>query len=301
MQSISRRAALRTGVLGGIGLAAAGLSPSRAAPAQPAKYPPLKGRINHSVAYWPFRRVMTLDEFCVAMKQIGYSAISHCRPYQWPTLKAHGLDSSLSACDGPMDFENGLVTASVHDELVARYLKAIDLAADAGYRNLLIAGGNRRGMDVDEGLTNAENCLKRILGHAEKRGVVLAMAMGNTRQHPDYFFDSAALGVVLCKRVGSPSFGLIYDIYHRQMMEGNIRGTIRKYHEYFVYYHTGGVPGRNEPGDPDQELNYPAICRAIADSGYKGYLAQEYFPKKRPLTKDIITASLRESLHVCDV
>jgi len=179
---------------------------------------------------------------------------------------------------------------------VEGYLKQIDLVADAGYRNTVCFSGNRRGMDLDEGLTNAESCLKRILGHAEKRGVTLVMSMWNSKRWPDYLCDNSAWGVTLCKRVGSPNFRLLYDVHQMQMMEGNITDTIRKYHEYFGYYHTGGVPARRELTAPDQELNFQAICRTIVETGYRGYLAQEFIP-----TGPDIVAKLREAVHLCDV
>jgi len=183
-----------------------------------------------------------------------------------------------------------------HDELVARYTAHIDLVADAGYRNLICFSGNRNNMDPAQGLRNSVLGLKRILGHAEKRGVRLVMELLNSRvNHPDYLCDHTAWGVQLCHSLGSPNFGLLYDIYHMQIMEGDIIATIRKHHECFVHYHTAGVPGRHEIG-AGQELNYPAICRAIRDAGFEGYIAQEF----TPVASDPV-ASLEEAVRLCDL
>jgi len=294
---MTRRAVLRTAVLGGVGVAASGVmrgkaqaAPLRMAPVEA----PLNANLKHSVARWTFGR-LALDELCKTIKQLGFSAIDLVGPADWPTLKAYGVDSSM--CNGAeISLEKGFSQMRYHDELVARYTAHIDLVADAGYRNLICFSGNRNQMDPAQGLRNAVRGLKRILGHAEKRGVRLVMELLNsTVDHPDYLCDHTAWGVELCRSLGSPNFGLLYDIYHMQIMEGDIIATIRKYHEYFVHYHTAGVPGRHEIG-ADQELNYPAICRAIRDTGFEGYVAQEFTPvAPNPV------ASLEEAVRLCDV
>ncbi|KXU35433.1 hydroxypyruvate isomerase [Cephaloticoccus primus] len=280
-------------MLGGLGLASAGLGAARAPKPSPSSSP-LKGRLKQSVTRWTFRK-LSLDELCLTVKQLGFSAIEAVGPSDWPTLKAHGIHCPM--CGGAeLGLAKGFAVPQYHDELVSRYLKQIDLVADAGYRNTICFSGNRNGMDPEEGLANAEAALKRVLGHAEKRGVVLAMELLNSKvDHPDYLCDSTEWGVALCKRLGSPNFALLNDIYHMQIMEGDIIATIRKYHEYFVHYHTAGVPGRHEIG-ADQELNYPAICRAIVETGFEGYLAHEFIP-----TAPDIVESLREAVHLCDV
>ena len=287
--AFTRRDALRATMVGGIGLAASGLVPAAAAADQP-----LKANINHSVARWTFGQ-MPVAELCRTVKQIGFSAIDLVGPDDWPTLKSHGVHSSM--CNGAeLGLEKGFADTRFHDELVARYTRHIDQVADAGYRNLICFSGNRNGMDPEEGLANSAAGLKRILGHAEKRGVMLVMELLNSRvDHPDYLCDRSAWGVELCERLGSGNFGLLYDIYHMQIMEGDIIATIRRNHRFFVHYHTAGVPGRHEIGD-DQELNYPAICRAIRDTGFEGFLAQEFMPS----ASDPV-ASLREAVRLCDV
>ena len=286
--TLTRRDALRTALAGGLGLVAAGALPAFAATT------PLKGNLQHSVARWTFPQ-LTVAQLCETVKAIGFSAIDLVGPADWPTLKAHGVHSAM--CNGAeLGLDRGFAGRQFHDELVARYTRHIDLVADAGYRNLICFSGNRAGMDPMEGMANAEAGLKRILGHAEQRGVVLVMELLNSRvDHPDYLCDHSAWGVELCKRIGSPNFGLLYDIYHMQIMEGDIIATIGRHHEHFKHYHPAGVPGRHEIGD-DQELHYPAICRAIRDSGFDGHLAQEFMP-----TAPDPVASLREAIRLCDV
>jgi len=254
----------------------------------------LNGNLKQSVAQWTYRH-MPLGELCQTVKQLGFSAIDLVGPDQWPTLKEHGVHASM--CWGAqLGLTKGFAETQYHDELVQNYTKHIDLVADAGYRNLICFSGDRNGMDPAVGLANATAGLKRILGHAEKRGVMIVMELLNSKvDHPDYLCDNSAWGIELCKRVGSPNLGLLYDIYHMQIMEGDVIATIHKYHEYFVHYHTGGVPGRHEIGT-EQELNYPAICRAIRETGYDGYLAHEFLP----IASDPV-ASLREAVRLCDV
>jgi len=291
---MSRRTALRTAALGGISLAAAGLNLSRAGAPRPVDYPPLKGRLKQSVSKWTLNK-LSLDELCQAAKQIGFSAIDAAWPKDWPTLKKYGVDCSLGS-GASMGLARGFGNTEHHDALVARYLEHIDLVADAGYRNLVCFSGNRNGMAPEEGMANAEVGLKRILGHAEKRGVTIVMELLNSKlDHPDYLCDSTAWGVALCERISSPRFALIYDIYHMQIMEGDVIATIRKHHQHFAHYHTAGVPGRHEIG-ADQELNYPAICRAILETGFDGYLAHEF----HPVGSDHV-AALREAVYLCDV
>ncbi|RXR07533.1 hydroxypyruvate isomerase family protein [Pseudoxanthomonas composti] len=286
----SRRDALRATLAGGVALAAPGVLAAQSnAPSSPLKAP-----YKHSVARWTFPK-LSVEQLCVAVKGIGFSAIDLVGPQDWATLKAHGVDSSM--CNGAeISLEQGFAGREFHDALVERYTRHIDLVADAGYRNLICFSGNRNGMDPQDGLRNAEAGLKRILGHAEKRGVVLAMELLNSKvNHPDYLCDHSDWGIALCKRLGSAHFGLLYDIYHMQVMEGDIIANIRKHHDYYVHYHTAGVPGRHEIGD-DQELNYPAICRAIGQTGFTGYLAQEFIP-----TAPDPLASLRDAVRLCDI
>jgi hydroxypyruvate isomerase len=290
--TFTRRDALRAAITGSVGLALGTTSPIAASATPPAAQ--LKGNLKHSVARWTFPQ-LSVAQLCQTVKSIGFSAIDLVGPSDWPTLKSHGVHSSM--CNGAeLGLTKGFAGREFHDELVDRYTRHIDLVADAGYRNLICFSGNRNGMDPQVGLANAEAGIKRILAHAEKRNVMLVMELLNSKvDHPDYLCDHSAWGVELCQRIGSENFGLLYDIYHVQIMEGDIIATIGKHHAFFKHYHTAGVPGRHEIGD-DQELHYPAICRAIRDTGFDGYLAQEFMPA----APDPV-GSLREAIRLCDV
>jgi len=258
---------------------------------------PLKGNVNHSVSRWTYGD-LSIEELCQTVKQLGFNAIDLVGPEDWPVLKQYGIDSSM--CNGAeISLEDGFIHSELHDELEERYIKHINLVADAGYTNLICYSGNARGMSQEEGLENAVNGLKRILPHAEKRNVVIFMELFNSKvDHPDYMADNSAWGIELCKRLGTKHFSLLYDIYHMQINEGDIIRTIRDNHQYFGHYHTAGVPGRHEI-DASQELNYEAIAKAIVQTGFNGYLAQEFIPT--PKTKANRIASLQQAIHICDV
>jgi hydroxypyruvate isomerase len=257
----------------------------------------LKGNVNHSVSRWTYGD-LSIEELCQTVKSLGFNAIDLVGPSDWPVLKQYGVDSSM--CNGAeISLEDGFIHANLHDELEARYLEHIDLVANAGYTNLICFSGNARGMSREQGLQNAVKGLKRILPHAEKRGVVIFMELFNSKiDHPDYMADNSAWGIELCKRLNSKHFSLLYDIYHMQINEGDIIRTIRDNHQYFGHYHTAGVPGRHEIG-ANQELNYPAIAQAIVETGFTGYLAQEFIPT--PKTEAGRIASLKEAIQICDV
>ena len=253
-----------------------------------------KGNIRHSVCRWCFNDV-PLDEFCRFVKQIGISAIDLVGPKDWPVLQKYGLYSSM--CNGAeINLVNGWNHSEYHETLVKNYSEMIPLVAQAGYKNLICFSGNRRGMDDETGLKNCAEGLKKIMPLAEQHGVVICMELFNSKvDHKDYMCDKSAWGIELCKRLGSENFKLLYDIYHMQINEGDIIRTIRDFHPYFAHYHTAGVPGRHEIDDT-QELYYPAIMRAIADTGFKGYVAQEFIPVQPDKLE-----SLRKAVEVCDV
>lgn len=258
---------------------------------------PLNGNIRHSVCRWTYG-MLSLDALCTTVKDIGFNAIDLVGPNEWDVLKRHGIDSSM--CNGAeISLEKGWNHLEYHPELIERYSKHIELVAQAGYRNLICFSGNRDGMDDETGMTHCEIGLKQILSVAEHSGVTIHMELFNSKvNHPDYMCDSSAWGVALCERIGSPNFKLLYDIYHMQVQEGDIIHTIQTHHQWFGHYHTAGVPGRNEI-DHTQELNYPAIMKAIVDTGYTGYVAQEFI-STRDSTADKIT-SLKEAIQLCDV
>ena len=263
----------------------------------------LKGRIHHSVCKWCYPKI-SLEDLSGAGKEMGLQSIELVAPSDFPTLKKHGLSCAMTTfptIDGPGGKKLGTIERAFnrtehHDLLVKAYEPTIDAVADAGFKNLICFSGNRDGMDDETGLKNCAEGLKKLLPQAEKRGVILAMELLNSRvNHKDYMCDKSAWGIELCKRIGSPNFKLLYDIYHMQIMEGDVIATIRRDHQYFAHYHTGGVPGRHEI-DETQELNYAAIMRAIVETGFQGHVAQEFIPAK----PDAV-ASLRQAVGICDV
>lgn len=262
-----------------------------------------KGNINHSVCKWCYPDV-SLDELCVAGKQFGLTSVDLLRPNDFATLKKHGMTCAMvsgPSAKGPDGKRVGGITRAWnrtenHDALVAAYEDDIPIVANAGMSNLICFSGNRDGMDDQEGLENCAKGLKRLMPIAEKHNVVIAMELLNSKvNHKDYMCDHTAWGVELCKAIGSDHFKLLYDIYHMQIMEGDVIATIRESHPYISHYHTGGVPGRNEIDDT-QELNYPAIAKAIVATGFQGHVAQEFIPAR----SDKI-ASLRQGVEICDV
>ena len=226
---------------------------------------------------------------------MGITGVDLIGPKDWHILKKHNLDSTM--CNGAeISLTEGFNDPQYHPTLIESYKKHINLVADAGYTNLICFSGNRRGIDDETGLENCVKGLKEIIGLAEKRGVVLQMELFNSKvDHPDYMCDNSAWGVALCKRLGSQNFKLLYDIYHMQISEGDIIRTIQENHQYFGHYHTAGVPGRNEI-DETQELFYPAIMKAIFETGFKGFVAQEFIPRY----KDALN-SLKSAVILCDI
>ena len=254
----------------------------------------LKGNINHSVCAWCFNS-LSIEELCLAVKKIGFSAIDLVGPKDWPVLKKHDVFSSM--CNGAeINLVDGFAEKNFHEKLIKNYTEMIPMVAKAGYKNLICFSGNRRGMDDETGLSNAAEGLKKIVGLAEKNNVILQMELLNSKiDHKDYMCDKSAWGIELCKRVSSPNFKLLYDIYHMQIDEGDVIRTIKDNHQYFGHYHTAGVPGRHEIDD-QQELYYPAIMKAIFATGFKGYVAQEFIPAKEDKL-----ASLKDAVALCDV
>ena len=257
----------------------------------------LKGNVNHSVCRWTYN-FLSLDELCKAGNKIGLKAIDLVGPKEWNVLKAHGLDSSM--CNGAeISLTEGWNHTEYHATLIKNYTDHINYVADAGYKNLICFSGNKKGMDDATGMKNCVEGLKQIMGLAEKRGVVIQIEVFNSKvNHPDYMADNTKWTIELCKQLGSPNFKILYDIYHMQISEGDIIATIKKNHEYFGHYHTAGVPGRHEIDDT-QELFYPAIIKAVIDTGFKGYLAQEFIPTAKE-TADKIKA-LKKAVKLCDV
>jgi len=258
----------------------------------------MKGRVNHSVCKWCYAKV-PLEDLCKQSKDLGLNSIELLGPADWPMLKQYNLTCAMTTnpvVDGLGGIAKAFNRVEHHDKLVAAYEDWIPKAAAAGLTNVICFSGNRDGMGDAQGLENSAKGLKRLMALCEKHKVNLVMELLNSKvNHKDYMCDHSEWGVELCKQVGSERFKLLYDIYHMQIMEGDVIATIKKHNAYFAHYHTGGVPGRAEI-DETQELNYPAIIKAIVDTGFKGFVAQEFIPK-RP---DVL-GSLKQGVRICDV
>jgi hydroxypyruvate isomerase len=227
---------------------------------------------------------------------MGLAAIDLLQPEEWPVVKAAGLGCSMGYPTARRDFlTRGFNDAANHDELVRELEETIPKAAAAGVPNVIAMFGNRKGRSDAEGAANSIAGLRRVAPIAERHGVTVCVELLNSRvDHKDYMGDHTAFGVAVMQGVGSPRVKLLYDIYHMQIMEGDIIRTIRDNVAWLGHFHTGGVPGRHEL-DGTQELNWRAIATAIVGTGYQGYLAHEFEPTRDPLT------SLREAVRLCDV
>jgi len=284
-----------------IALGAAVLAVSPDALAAPSN-PPLVNRvlrdhIHASACYWVYQSI-PLDEFCLDLSRMGVKAIDLLLPNQWDTAKKHGIYCAM-CYGGDLGIPRGWNDPQYHDQMVKNYSANIPAMPAYGYKNVICFSGNRGGMDDETGLNNCVEGLKKILPVAEKHGITMVMELLNSKiDHHDYMCDHTAWGVELCKRISSENFKLLYDIYHMQIMEGDIIRTIRDNNTYFAHYHTGGVPGRHEIDDT-QELYYPAIMRAILDTGFQDYVAQEFVPTAKD-HKHMLKA-LDKCVRICDV
>ena len=253
-------------------------------------------RIKQSVCRWCYGRI-PLEELVVAAKTMGLGSVEILDPKDFATVKKHGL---ICAMTNSHSIPKGLNDKANHESCLDAIRTSIEATADAGFPNVICFSGNRETGDQtipdDVGLENCVSALKSVVGFAEKRGVTLMMELLNSKvDHRGYMADNVAFGVELVERVGSERFKLLYDIYHMQIMDGDVIRTIRDHHDKIGHYHTAGVPGRHEL-DEQQELFYPAIIRAILETGYEGYLGQEFIP-----VGDEPLSSLAHGVRLCDV
>jgi len=291
---LSRRSALKQLAGASALVASSSLLSSRIEAAEAALPAEMKHRVHHSVCKWCYPDI-SLDALCAQAAEIGLTGIDLVDTADIPTLQKYNLVSPM-IWGIPGGITKGLNRLENHDAIVAFFEKNLPLTAAAGFPNMICFSGNRAGMSDAEGLRNCATGLKRIMPLAEKHGVTLCMELLNSKvDHHDYMCDHTHWGVDLCQSVGSERFKLLYDIYHMQIMEGDLIRTIRDHHTYLAHYHTGGVPGRHEI-DASQEIYYPAVMEAILNTGFKGFVAQEFIPAK----KDKI-ASLKEGVRICDV
>jgi hydroxypyruvate isomerase len=257
---------------------------------QPAK---LKGNIHHSISQWCYGDI-PLDDLSKACKEMGIESIELLQEKDWSTVKSHGLKCAVGYATD-WGIPKGFNRIANHEKLITDFETMIPKAAAAGVPNLICFSGNREGQPDNEGLINCAKGLRKLMPTAEKYGVTIIMELLNSYGHKDYQCDKTSWGAALCEMVGSERFKLLYDIYHMQIMEGNVIENITKYSQYIGHIHTGGVPGRHEL-DETQELYYPAIMQAIVKTGYKGFVGQEFVP-----TQADKLASLRKCILICDV
>ncbi|MDR2983025.1 MAG: TIM barrel protein [Puniceicoccales bacterium] len=255
---------------------------------------PASNSFRHSVTGGYYRKI-PLEKFALEAKKMGIESIELLNPADWPKVQQHGLICAVST--GPSTISNGFNRRENHAKYVPAYIERIKECANGGVPNVICFSGNRNGQSDEEGLEICAEGLKQIMPAAEKAKVTVIMELLNSKvNHKDYQCDRTAWGVELAKRIGSERFKLLYDIYHMQVMEGDVIRTIRENAAYIGHYHTAGNPGRNEfePTD-EQELNYPAIMRAIHKTGFRGFVGQEFGPRRDPLT------SLAAAIKICTV
>jgi hydroxypyruvate isomerase len=281
----------RRGVMkvAGAGAAAAFAAPLLLEGAEPTK---VNGNLKQSVCQWCYKDI-PLEKLAAEASRIGYRSVELLTPDQCKVVKPHGMTCAMLS--GACTIPDGFNQKKNHERLEKSVREHVEFAADNGLPNVIVFSGNRRGMSDEEGLEICAQGLKRVVGFAEQKKVTICMELLNSKvDHQDYMCDRSPWGVALVKQVGSPRFKLLYDIYHMQIMEGDVIRTIQDNNEYFAHYHTGGNPGRHEI-DETQELNYAAIAQAILATGFDGYLAQEFIPARDPL------ASLAQGFRICDV
>jgi len=299
--TLSRRAWLgRAGTLGGAALVAgAGGAATVGRAAQPAAgelYRVKNGTLRQSVAPWCFRP-MTFEEVCLLAVKLGLPSVELTTPANFATLKKHGLVCAMTSSHG---FTKGFAHTEEHAECHKVLRERIDAAAAAGFPAVITFSGFRKGIGDEAGMKNMVDGLKQIAGYAEQKKVTLCLEMLNSRVaiemkgHPDYFCDDIDRSVEICRRVGSERVKVLFDVYHVQIMHGDVITRIRQHKDWIGHYHTAGVPGRNEI-DASQEINYAPIMQAIKETGYRGFVGQEFIPLKDKAT------SLAEAVRICDV
>jgi len=260
-----------------------------------------KGRIKQSIVYWCFAKYWDIEKTCLIARQLGCKSVELVGPEDFATLKKHGLTCAIAPCGMPdPPFVKGFNNPKYHDMVIAKTRETIDACAEYHFPSVIAFTGFREDIPDDVGLKNCVNGFKKIIGYAEKKKVNLCMEILNSRVdvemkgHPGYQGDHTDYCMEIIKKVGSPRMKLLFDIYHVQVMDGDIIRRIRQYKDYIGHYHTAGNPGRGEL-DNEQEINYRAIMKEIVKTGYTGYVGQEFIPTRDPLQ------SLREAVVLCDV
>lgn len=309
---VDRRTALRTAAAAGA-VAVTGPNPFATAAAG-ATAMPLKGNINHSIVFWCFNACgdkWSMDKTCEVAKQLGVKSIELTGPEEWPTMKKHGITSAISMNGMPgAPFMKGFNNPRYHDQVIASTTKVIDACAEAGVPAVIAFTGYkwrdaedpRSGeISLEEGADNCVKGLKQIASLAEKKKVTICLEHLNTRDdshpmkgHPGYQGDDIDYVANIVRRVGSPHVRVLFDLYHVQIMNGDLIRRIEQCKDVIGHIHTAGNPGRGELG-ADQEINFPAVMKKLVDIGYKGYVGHEFIPTRDPL------AGLTEAVTLCDV
>ncbi len=249
--------------------------------------------LKQSICRWCYGN-MELPTLCRHAAELGYKSVELLSEPDWPVVKEFGLDCAVA--NGPVSIAGGINRVESHAKFVADCEHLLPRVRDAGIDKMIIFSGNRHeGLSDEAGMANCQQALEQVLPIAEKTDVMIIMELLNSKvDHRGYMCDHTRWGVELCQQLDSPHFRLLYDIYHMQIMEGDVIRTIRENRQWLAHFHTGGVPGRAEI-DQSQELNYRAICQAIVEDGYTGYLGQEFIPRRDPVE------SLREAFSICKV
>lgn len=291
VRGLSRREVVR-------GMAGALVVPGLAAWGQAADKPVVvNGRIKQSVSKWCYGKI-PLEKFAQDCQKMGLKGIDLLNPKDFEILKKYNLVCTMTNSSG---INPGLNRVENHEKCIVKIREAIEATSAAGFPNVICMSGNREGLADDVGAKNCVEGVKKIVKFAEEKKVTLCMELLNSKvNHKDYQCDSTEWGVGVVKAVGSPNFKLLFDIYHMAVQGEDVVAMIKKHHECFGHYHTAGVaagpqPGRNEIDLKSQTLDYAAIMKVILETGYKGYVAHEFIPKRDPMT------SLAEAVKICDV
>jgi hydroxypyruvate isomerase len=295
---LSRRGAFKRLATGALALSAGAAAASASADdaKQGELYKVRHGRVQQSVVSWCFNP-MTPPELAGHAADLGMASVELVGPEFWPELTRRGLVCAITPSHG---FRTGFAHPEEHEACIQILRTRIDQTAAAGFTKVITFSGFRRGLTTEDATKNMVEGLKKITGYAEQKNVTLCLEMLNSRVniemkgHPDYFCDNIDHAVEICKQVGSERMKLLFDIYHVQIMHGDLIRRIQQYHPYIAHYHTAGNPGRNEIDD-SQEIHYPGVMKAIVETGYKGYVGQEFVP-----TRDKV-ASLSEAVRICDI
>jgi len=291
--TLSRRTAFKHLGAGALALGALGITQRAEAESS---YKSKNGRIRQSVCWWCYKP-MTVEGIADYAARMGLESVELLQPEQIPAVQKKGLTCAMISSHG---FIKGFAHTEEHEECIQVLTDRINKAADGGFPNVITFSGYRRGLSTEQGMKNMVDGLKKIIGHAEKKKVNLVIEMLNSRVninmkgHPDYFCDNMDMTADIVKQVGSERMKILFDIYHVQIMHGDIITRIKEYHPLIAHYHTGGNPGRNEI-DETQEINYPGVMKAIVETGYKGFVGQEFIPVHDKF------ASLNAAVRLCDV